>query len=87
MTEAATDAGTADDDVASDRVPTRTHRWHDPVVLADAVAGLSGLELFEKLASGELPLPPIADTLAFGRIEATGAGSVTLSLEPRGAEA
>ncbi|HEU0240444.1 MAG TPA: PaaI family thioesterase [Micromonosporaceae bacterium] len=82
MTEAATEAASARQGVATDPDRTRTYGWHDPMALADAVAGLSGLELFEKLANGELPVPPIADTLSFGRIEATGAGSVTLSLEP-----
>jgi uncharacterized protein (TIGR00369 family) len=62
---------------------TRTYRWHDPMALADVVAGLGGLELFEKFAGGELPRPPIAETLSFGRIEATAVGSVTLYIEPQ----
>src|SRR5262245_62552275 len=91
MTEAAlgtqVDAGAphagAAHGVAAGADRTRTYGWHDPMALADVVAGLSGLELFEKLANGELPVPPIADTLSFGRIEATGAGNVTLHLDPR----
>jgi len=62
---------------------SRTYHWHDPLALADVVANLGGLELFEKLAGGELPPPPIAETLSFGRIEATGIGSITLHLEPQ----
>jgi uncharacterized protein (TIGR00369 family) len=62
---------------------SRTYTWHDPMELADVVSGLGGLELFEKLGRGELPPPPIAQTLSFGRIEATGPGSITLYLEPQ----
>jgi uncharacterized protein (TIGR00369 family) len=91
MTEAQTRP--ADPTVDSDRaaVPrpagggaerTRTYSWPDPMALAARIAPLSGLDVFTRVASGELPPPPVADTLGFSRIEATD-GSVTVYLEPR----
>ena len=42
---------------------------------------LSGLEALQLMASGELPPPPIAQTLGFGRIEVED-GSATFEVEP-----
>ncbi len=55
--------------VAGER--TRTYSWADPFALRDRMAGLSGLELMQKMAAGELPAPPIAQTLDFRLVEAT----------------
>jgi uncharacterized protein (TIGR00369 family) len=49
---------------------TRTYSWDDPFALRDALAERSGLELMQLMASGELPLPPIAQTLGFRLVEA-----------------
>ena len=49
---------------------TRTYTWDDPFALCDAMAGRSGLELMQLMASGELPPPPIAQTLGFRLVEA-----------------
>jgi uncharacterized protein (TIGR00369 family) len=49
---------------------TRTYSWDDPLALRDALAERSGLELMQLMASGELPPPPIAQTLAFALVEA-----------------
>ena len=48
---------------------TRTVRWEDPHVLAEAARGLSGLEFLRKVASGELPRPPFSALLDFGLAE------------------
>lgn len=52
----------------SDR--TRTYSWEDPHALSEAMAGRSGLELMQAMAAGELPPPPIANTLGFRLVEA-----------------
>lgn len=49
---------------------TRTYSWKDPLALRDAMAGKSGLELMQAMARGDLPPPPIADTLGFRLVEA-----------------
>jgi uncharacterized protein (TIGR00369 family) len=40
------------------------------LALSDAMAGRSGLELMQLMASGELPPPPIANTLDFRLVRA-----------------
>jgi uncharacterized protein (TIGR00369 family) len=50
---------------------TRTYTWDDPLALRDEMAGRSGLELMQMMASGELPPPPIARTLGFSLVEAS----------------
>jgi uncharacterized protein (TIGR00369 family) len=49
---------------------TRTYSWEDPFALRDTMADRSGLELMQMMASGELPPPPIAETLGFRLVEA-----------------
>ena len=49
---------------------TRTYTWDDPFALSEHMAGRSGLELMQLMASGELPPPPIARTLDFRLVEA-----------------
>jgi uncharacterized protein (TIGR00369 family) len=48
---------------AADR--SRTYSWEDPATTAVAARELAGSDFFAKLTSGELPVPPIAETLAF----------------------
>ena len=49
---------------------TRTYSWHDPFALRDTMADRSGLELMQRMAAGEIPPPPIAQTLGFHLVEA-----------------
>ena len=49
---------------------TRTYTWDDPFALSDAMAGRSGLELMQLMAAGDIPPPPIAQTLGFRLVEA-----------------
>ena len=44
---------------------TRTHAWDDPSTTASAISHMSGLELLEAIAGGDLPAPPIMSTLGF----------------------
>jgi uncharacterized protein (TIGR00369 family) len=50
---------------------TRTYSWEDPLALRDAMAGRTGLELMQMMAAGEIPAPPIAETLGFRLVEAS----------------
>jgi len=63
------------------RTRTRTYSWADPAELARAGAGLSGLELISRFASGELPPPPIISMLE-GSIVEVEEGRVVFTLTP-----
>jgi len=65
--------------VAEER--TRTYTWSDPFELRDRMVGLSGLELMQRMAAGELPPPPIAKTLGFRLVEAAH-GRAVFECEP-----
>ena len=60
---------------------TRTHQWDDPSTTASAVAHMSGLELLEAIAQGELPAPPIMSTLGFEGM-AFGPGWARFAITP-----
>src|SRR5918993_1468465 len=50
----------------NDNARTRTFSWEDPRALAEAARGLTGLEFLKKVASGDLPRPPISALMNFG---------------------
>ena len=60
---------------------SRTYSWTDPVALQRAGAGLGGLELMQRFASGELPPPPIIAMLE-GEIVEAEHGRVVFALTP-----
>jgi uncharacterized protein (TIGR00369 family) len=60
---------------------TRTYSWADPFAALAEAAGLSGLDAMQKIMAGELPPPPIADTLDF-RIAEVERGRVVFECEP-----
>jgi len=60
---------------------TRTYSWEAPGDVLARVSGMSGLEALQSIAAGELPPPPIAETLGFGPIEVE-AGRATFTVEP-----
>jgi len=60
---------------------TRTYSWEDPFALRDRMAGLSGLELMQSMVAGELPPPPIAETLGFRLVEVAH-GRAVFECEP-----
>ena len=66
---------------ASRGARTRTISWEDPRALAEAGRGLSGLEYLRKIASGELPRPPIGALMSFGLAEIEE-GRAVLTVEP-----
>jgi uncharacterized protein (TIGR00369 family) len=63
----------------SDR--TRTYSWDDPFALRDAMTARSGLELMQAMVAGEIPPPPIANTLGFRLAEAER-GHAVFECEP-----
>lgn len=60
---------------------TRTITWEDPRALANAAAGLSGLEYLQKIVAGELPPPPIGLLMNF-RIGELSEGRAVFLVEP-----
>jgi len=60
---------------------TRTLSWEDPRALAEAARGLTGLEFLRKVASGELPRPPISALMNFGLAELEE-GRAVFTVEP-----
>lgn len=60
---------------------SRTHRWEDPLATLADSAGLSGLEVIRRIASGEIPQPPIASTLGF-RLVLAEEGRAVFECEP-----
>jgi len=43
----------------------RTYSWHDPAIAAAAARELAGNAFFARITNGELPVPPIMETLGF----------------------
>jgi uncharacterized protein (TIGR00369 family) len=60
---------------------TRTFSWDDPLEIAAAISGLSGLERMRQVISGELPVPPIAQLMNIWLVEAD-AGRVVFEGTP-----
>ena len=59
----------------------RTITWDDPMEIVRGAPGLTGLELMQKIGSGELPAPPITATLGMGMVEVSE-GRAVFTLEP-----
>jgi uncharacterized protein (TIGR00369 family) len=64
-----------------DDARTRTVSWENPKALAEAARGLTGLEFLKKVASGELPRPPISALMNFGLTELEE-GRAVFTVEP-----
>ncbi len=48
---------------------TRTYAWDDPFDFLERAMGLTGLEVMQRMVAGQLPQPPIAQTLGFRLVE------------------
>jgi uncharacterized protein (TIGR00369 family) len=59
----------------------RTITWQDPIPTAKAAKKLAGLELLQGIRSGELPRPPIMETLGY-EMEDLAEGRAVFSLVP-----
>jgi uncharacterized protein (TIGR00369 family) len=60
----------------------RTITWSDPLEVAGAAHGRSGLEHLRAMASGEVPPAPIAELLEFGPVDVEP-GRVVFRMEPQ----
>ena len=60
---------------------TRTYSWEDPFAFLEQAVGLTGLEVMQRMAAGELPQPPIAATLGF-RLMEVEPGRAVFECEP-----
>ena len=49
---------------------TRSYTWSDPFATLEEAGSLPGLEIMQRVAAGELPQPPVAETLGFRLVEA-----------------
>jgi uncharacterized protein (TIGR00369 family) len=59
----------------------RTYSWGDPGTSATAAQTSAGLEVLQAMARGELPAPPVIETLGFV-LDSVEAGRVQFSFEP-----
>ncbi len=48
---------------------SRTYTWDDPMAFLEGAAGLTGLEVMQKMIAGELAQAPISQTLGFRLVE------------------
>ncbi len=60
---------------------TRTYSWRDPRAALAAGRALSGRDYLEKIMRGELPAPPMGETLGF-RLAEIGDGRVVFRCAP-----
>ena len=60
---------------------SRTTTWHDPHDVIAGMAGVDGLEALRRMVAGEIPYPPMADTIAM-RIVEVERGRVVWEAEP-----
>ncbi len=59
----------------------RVHTWSDPRLTAAAALESDGLTFLRRMAAGEVPGPPIAQTLGFTTLE-VDAGRVVFGMDP-----
>lgn len=64
-------------------IRSRTHEWSDPAAALPQAAALSGAEAMHAIASGGLPIPPIASTMGFESFELTPDGEIVVTLTPQ----
>ena len=55
---------------------SRSYGWADPAVFATVAAGRSGLEVMQAIVAGELPQPPMAETLGLHLAEVSDGRAV-----------
>ena len=60
---------------------SRVVSWHDPATSAQMVSKMSGLEFLQAIVDGELPQPPIGNSLNL-KLTAVPAGQAIFSMTP-----
>lgn len=66
----------------STNIRTRTYEWADPAEVAEKTGILSGIDHLLAINAGQIPLPPLSNTLGFGTCEVKP-GEVTFPFEPQ----
>ena len=61
---------------AADEAACRERMHHSGVARAEQVRGLTGMQVFAAMLAGELPYPPICDTLDFILVDASAGAAV-----------
>ena len=62
---------------------TRTYTWSDQSSMHQMARSTSGADLLAMMARGEIPYPPVADTVGLRTFEIDDTGTVVVTLEPR----
>ena len=78
---ATTESEVREAEAAEEGGRTRTYAWSDPLPGARTARGMSGLEYLQAIRRGELPRPPIMDTLGIDGGE-FGEGVATFTVVP-----
>ena len=65
----------------SDVERTRTIGWADPYTSARVARGRTGLEFLQAMVAGEIPPPPVMNTMG-ARLESVAAGRAVFSMTP-----
>jgi uncharacterized protein (TIGR00369 family) len=60
----------------------RTFDWEDPLIGAKEAVNMSGLDYFEAIGKGSIPVPPILRTLDF-KVDSITKGVAVFSFEPQ----
>ncbi|OBI72942.1 PaaI family thioesterase [Mycobacterium asiaticum] len=60
---------------------TRTIEWADPLSAAEAARGRSGLEFLQAMVDGEIPPPPVMNTIG-ARLESVSPGTAVFTMTP-----
>jgi uncharacterized protein (TIGR00369 family) len=60
---------------------SREYSWSDPMAIAESARGRSGLDFMRALLRGDVPPPPIAQTLGF-EVVSVDEGEVVFSVTP-----
>ena len=66
----------------SNEIRERTFRWDDPMKGAKEALTMAGLDYFQAMNDGRLPMPPLLHTLDF-KVESIEMGKAVFAFEPQ----
>ena len=66
----------------SNEIRERTFRWDDPIKGAKEALTMAGLDYFQAMNDGRLPMPPLLHTLDF-KVESIEKGKAVFAFEPQ----
>jgi uncharacterized protein (TIGR00369 family) len=67
---------------AEGAVRTRTYSWTDPSATLAALRSMPGIEVLSAIGRGDLPAPPLSETLGIEPVE-VGYGRITFAMTPQ----